>query len=90
MIKAAHTGMDVEQVVDNILAASDAVAHRIPGKWENVQGKHACAAVSAPCDAPLTVWISRSAGYAAFHIKTHDSVALPIYASLPEVTALSS
>ena len=38
MIKAAHTGMDVDQVVDNILAVSDAVAHRIPGKWQNVQG----------------------------------------------------
>lgn len=39
MIKAAHTGMDVDQVVDNLLAVSDAVAHRIPGKWENVQGE---------------------------------------------------
>ena len=39
MIKTAHTGMDVEQIVDNILAASDAVAQRIPGKWQNVQGE---------------------------------------------------
>ena len=63
MIKVASTGMDVEEIVANIIAASDAVAHRIPKKWANVQ---------------------------AFDIKTHDSVALPIYASLPEVTALPS
>ena len=54
MIKAAHTGIDVDQVVDNLLAVSDAVAHRIPGKWENVQGEPRTAA-SAACGARLTV-----------------------------------
>eukprot|EP01045_Picozoa_sp_COSAG04_P018603 COSAG04_NODE_1732_length_5768_cov_11.998236_4_plen_274_part_00 len=63
MVKVAHTAMDADEMVDNIMAAADGVAARIPKKWANIQ---------------------------ALHIKTPDSVALPIFASLPEVTALPS
>ena len=62
-MKRKHQKSGGQQHVDNIMAAADGVAARIPKKWANIQ---------------------------ALHIKTPDSVALPIFASLPEVTALPS
>ena len=55
-VKAGHTGMSRQHLVENIVSALDLVAELLPKKWQGIQ---------------------------AIHIKTHDSIALPIYHSLP-------
>ena len=55
-VKAGHTGMSRQHLVENIVSALDLVAELLPRKWQGIQ---------------------------AIHIKTHDSIALPIYHSLP-------
>ena len=57
-IKAGHTGMDRNHIVNNIVSALDKVSELLPKKWQGIQ---------------------------AIHIKTHDSIALPIFHSLPDV-----
>mmetsp|Transcript_11006 Transcript_11006/g.36284 ORF Transcript_11006/g.36284 Transcript_11006/m.36284 type:complete len:89 (+) Transcript_11006:401-667(+) len=55
-VTVAATSMSPAAAAENVLAAVDAVAALLPGKWGNVQ---------------------------ALHLRCPNSVALPIYNSLP-------
>jgi hypothetical protein len=56
LVKVAHTGMEVEEVVANILAAAAGVVQRIPGKWASVQGAPQC--LSATAEMSNVAWPS--------------------------------
>lgn len=61
-VKAGHTGMDRDHIVNNIVSALDKVSEILPKKWQGIQ---------------------------AVHIKTHDSIALPIFHSLPNSSSIN-
>merc|ERR1711915_745496 len=63
MVKIAHTGLSLKQIMENILNGLQAIAQKLPRKWKVIQ---------------------------SVNIKTPESVALPIYTSLPEPDFLLS
>ncbi|KAJ3688134.1 hypothetical protein LUZ61_017298 [Rhynchospora tenuis] len=57
-IRVGRLSMEVDQIVDNVVAAVDEAVEKIPKKWGNVR---------------------------SLHLKAVDSVALPIYQTVPEI-----
>lgn len=58
VVKVAKTSMEVEEIVNNVIAAIDGIAEVVPKKWSNVR---------------------------SFHLKVLESIALPIYQTVPEM-----
>ena len=94
MVKFAHTGMEEAEIVDNLMAAAAGVAQRVPGKWDNIQGafhtvhRAPCTVQNHPCMCfPCVLTALSVLVRTAIHIKTHESVALPIYNSMPTYAA---